>query len=595
MSFRKEVVNKLLKVMGYVPIGNIERPPSMPVDPYSEGVVGWYSRQMQIVRDRRSAYYDFEQIADFVLGASALEMYAEDAFPWNHERGATTWVTSNNPKVTESINDLNRKIDIESVIPSLSYTAAMYGDSFDFMLLSESGGVEALKQMLPSQLTRIDDEFGRLVGFAPGIVEYFPGRDPIPEDLSRPWDILHTRIMGFFTRTVGHGTSMLTPVRYIWRQLKIMLDSMVLYRWTKGAAKYVYYVDVGTNPIEKQMQIVNMWRLYIKKKQHYDPKKGIFDQEWNPESLDEDLFWPLPKDSNSRIDVLNANPDVKAVADIDLYVNLFFSGLRIPKAFMGFEGDIGAREVLPYQSIRYANVAYKLQRAVLTSLIRLYQIHNTIVGLDPLEGDNSFKVHTSTISHLYDVAKSELLSIKMDMMGRLLEFGEQVNLKQDVWLKYILKTFVDLDDDMVRTLMANSNNWDNETDSEPTAKERDIIHKTMKTFGEEDEQAKKEAEKTGQPKRTTVIDKLNLFREMEGLVNPTLDSVQHGTFTEADYKKIKEAVGQNGAKEQEKKSQIRAMIEQSDKIKRADMEKRKKLREKKLENQQRLQHEMAKI
>lgn len=456
---KQGILNKLRHVFG---LTKITPPKEMIMPnielPYMDGVLGWYNKTMQMSRDRRSIYYDMEQIGDFVLGSSALEMYTEDAFPFNHDRGATIWISSSNQKVIRILDELNRRIEIETLIPAITYTTAQYGDDFQYLLLSEKG-IESVRQIPPYMLTRIEDHYGRLLGYTPGIVDYVPGRDSnIPTPLSRPWDILHTRLFSSYTRVTGHGTSMLMPVRYIWRQLKIMMDAMVLYRWTRGPDRMVYYIDVGTAPPEQQMRILNQWKLYIKKRQHFNPETRSFDQEWNPESIDEDIFFPTSKNSQSKIERLAGASNVSDIADVQLYVNLFFAGLRIPKAFMGFEGEIMAREVLPYQSIRYANVAYKLQRSVLASLVRMYQIHLAVLGYDVRDPNNSFKVHTSTISHLYDVAKSELLQAKMEIMRSLLEFGDNVQLNRENWLQYILRTYLDMDNNVIQSLMHDRDN-----------------------------------------------------------------------------------------------------------------------------------------
>lgn len=476
MSFYQNIVHKLLKIAGVIPHQTqIQNPiQNLGIDQYSEGAVGWYNRHMRMTRDRRTAYYDYEQIADFVLGGSALDMYVEDALPFSQDKMATTWITATNPKIQDEIRKLDQRIDKEAMIQNQAYTAALYGDDFQYIALSKEG-VVGTKQILPFALTRIEDTFGQLLGFAPGMLDQSTSNQQPPHPMARPYDIIHTRIISKFTRHTGHGVSMLDPVRYIWRQLKIMLDSSVLYRYSRGPNRRVFYIDVGTQPIEEQLRTVNMWRQYMKKKINFNPGSGAFDQEWNPESIEEDIFFPLPKGSNSRIETIQGSGNVGEIADIQLYINLFFAGLRIPKAFMGFEGEILAREVLPYQSIRYANVAYRLQRAVIGSLVKLYYMHLVMLGFDPDTEKDAFKVHTSTISHLYDVAKSELLNVKMEMLEKLLSFGDSVQLKKDAWLRYLLNTYLDIDDQMIQALLPPS-----PEDVDLDDKTKNDIHKVMK-------------------------------------------------------------------------------------------------------------------
>lgn len=532
-----QIIRRLKNVFG---LFKIKQPQQkfMPLEePYGENMMGWYNRTMQMARDRRSIYYDMEQISDFVLGMSALEMYTEDSFPFNQERGSSIWISSSNSKLIQAINELNRRIDIETLIPSMAFTTAQYGDNFEYLTLSEDG-VASIRQISPLMLTRIENQYGQLLGFTPGIVDYIPGRDAtIPMPLSRPWDVLHTRLCSTHTRVTGHGTSMLMPVRQTWRQLKIMMDSMVLYRWTRGPDRMVYYVDVGTSPPEQQMRVLNQWKLYIKKKQHFNPSTGSFDQEWNPESIDEDIFWPISKNSQSKIERLPGASNVNDIADVQMYINLFFAGLRIPKAFMGFEGEIMAREVLPFQSIRYANVAYKLQRAVLTSLARLYQIHLTLKGYNVRLPENSFKVHTSTISHLYDVAKSQLLQAKMEIMRTLLDFGDSVQLDKNNWLRYILRTYLDMEDGVIQSLFPVQNNAEEEI---PSDSDRDSIDKAMTSL---------------ESKNPETMERLKTLKKMSPYFNPSASSQE----VEADYEQLTKEIDSKDDRAFQDK--IRSLIE----------------------------------
>jgi len=526
MSFSKRLAASLRSLVGAGrshPIQN--QPEQFMQQQWMDGVLGWYGRHTTLQRDRRSAYYDFEQIGDFVLGASALDMYTEDAFPYDHQKNATIWVSSQNPKVSAELNKLMNRIDVNTLVPSMAYTTALYGDEFSYLLFSDRG-IEAVRQIFPYLLTRIEDQYGRLRGFTPGIHDFVDGRDPEPNPISQPYEVIHTRLPSAFMRHTGHGLSMLNPVRYIWRQLKIMLDGLVLYRWTKGVDRTVYYVDTGTNPPEKQMEIVHRWRQQIKKRSLFDPAQDTYKQEWYPEQLVDDIFWPLPKGSNSRVEKLGGSANVTEVADVQYYTNLFFAGLRIPKAHMGFEGEIMAREVLPYQSIRYANVAYRLQRAVLSSLARMFQIHLLVIGIDSRKKENAFIVHAPTISHLYDVAQNELLTAKMELLQKLIEFGDTLTLDRSVWLRYLLQNYLDIDENMVQALLpASSLDQGEFTDSEDLDRmrpqDRDAVHKAFMDS-------------------PTAQGKLRTLREMQKFFSPSYGSADLPHAEE--YDKITRAV-----------------------------------------------------
>ena len=65
-----------------------------------------------------------------------------------------------------------------------------------------------------------------------------------------------------------YGDSILYPAMTAWEQLKMVEDSLVVYRMTKAADRIIYYVDVGNATPEEAYDIVNRWRKSIKKREH---------------------------------------------------------------------------------------------------------------------------------------------------------------------------------------------------------------------------------------------------------------------------------------------------------------------------------------
>ena len=467
-------LNLLYNIFGFKKGEKVEVDPENILDKENQmsGLNDWDQQTNKIPRRREDRYRELERIQDFLLGESAINAFVNDAFPYDHERsaddpqkGLKIWVTSKNDKVKRELDLLHDRIGIDELTEGMAAMASLYGECFDQLLLSEEEGVVALCPISPYALSRVEDGRNRLLGFAPGIRDVITyhtlGRKTTLEDLSesdkenltRPWDIVHTRIIGPRTRYDGYGVSLLQPVMSIWKQLKTLLDSAVLYRYTTGPSRTIYYVDTGTAPPEKQHFIVNMWRKYIKQNQYFNKTTGTLDHEWKPAAYDLDLVWPISKDNNSRIERLDGNSNVEDMADIKLYIDLWFAGTQIPKGFLGFEGDIETRETLPQQAIRYANVVYKVQRAILRSIITIDKIHLTLKGFDVKDPDNQFTVHTNSMTHLHMVAKKELMTAKFGIMQDLSELGDTLDLKKPLWSKYILMDYLGLSEKVVNKLI----------------------------------------------------------------------------------------------------------------------------------------------
>ncbi|MGW8181600.1 MAG: portal protein, partial [bacterium] len=280
------------------------------------------------------------------------------------------------------------------------------------------------------------------------------GQTKEDEPALQPWDILHIKIAGNRIDNV-YGDSILRPVRRIWKQLKIMEDSVVLYRINRAPDRLVFYLDVGANagPIEAQ-RVLNLWRQWFKKRQYYDPATGEYRAEYNPMSLDEDMFIATTQGSATKIDKMAGSGGIGDILDLEYFRDRVFAGLRIPKAYMGFEGDINAKATLAQQDIRYSRTIKRIQRAVIVGLTRLCQIHLAMKHEQDYVESAQFKVLMSPVSYLDELQKAELWNLKMDMAQRLAEVGLNVMMLERVaWLTYILSEFVGLPDKFIKQLV----------------------------------------------------------------------------------------------------------------------------------------------
>lgn len=434
-------------------------------DPYMGRAASWYDAQMQFQQDRRRAYEDYEEMDTFGLISSALEIYQEEATQYDPDKGAAMWISTKNQKVSDLWDELGQNVNREERLPAQARNVAKFGDHFEQIAYSNEEGIVSLMYTRPDLVSRVEDKFARLLGFAPGIVEPFELEDDkLPEGLSKAWDFLHFRIMGSRLDSV-HGDSLLLPARRDWRQLKIIEDTLVLYRINRAPDRFIYYIDVGTQPLEEQFNTVRKWRQFIKKRMAFDPSQKIMRQEYNPMTADEDLFWPTRKDSNSRIEKFPGSGPVGDIYDVEYFRNKIFAALRVPKAYMGFEGDVNAKATLLQQDVRFARTIKRLQRALIIGWTRAMQIHmvlrsNDTDKFDPLKPENEFQLQMTPSSYLDDLQRKELYDLRLDLASRLADMGRMMNLKRKSWLTWVLHEFVGLADEKVKEILTPGDSWD---------------------------------------------------------------------------------------------------------------------------------------
>lgn len=312
----------------------------------------WYDSMLRFENNRQAVYAFVEEASSFDVLASALDLYAEDATQVDPEKGRSYWVTGEDQGIVSELEKMFERIQAEDEIFGWARSAAMYGDCFEQIISTPTEGVVSLEHVNPHQITRIQDRFGRLQGFAGGLIPEEQlqrmKRDPNAAKglkVSNPWDFLHFRLVGS-NRVSSHGSSMLLSARHCWRQLKIVEDSLVLYRVQRAPDRTVYYIETDGQSVEDKFRTAHQWRRHLRKRMYWNPQTGGFRQEYHPWAIDQDIYMPINRGSETKIERQPAGTDLGDIYDVDHLVNKLFSALRIPKAYMGWEGDVNAKATL---------------------------------------------------------------------------------------------------------------------------------------------------------------------------------------------------------------------------------------------------------
>ena len=449
------------------------------------GVGYWLDQQLRLAIDRRSSYTDYE-IMDKGIISSALDLISEDSAVMDMDKGRTIWPETKNDKVRNHLTELCDRLNVEEHIGSIARTIAKYGTDFEQLAYKKGIGVYSWKYTRPDTLTRVEDEFGRLLGFTPGILEdtLYSDKEKLPNKLSRPWDFIHFRTTAKH-RELIHGESVIDAARAFWRPLEILLNQVVIYRLKYGPDRWVFYIDTGEQAPDQSMRTLERWRRFFKKQQYNGQQQ--YETEYNPWSVDDDIYFPLATGSQSRIDKLQGSSNMSDIGDVELYINLLFATLRIPKAFMGFEGEINAKATLVQESLRYARMIFNIQRSIISGFNRLGQIHLTLLGINPLLPENKFTFTMPISTHLIEASKAELMQLRVEVAERLINATDRFeNIDKDEWAKYILTEYLKLPGALVKKLITPGppKPDDVENNYQFDSKEVDGVLNDMKSKGE---------------------------------------------------------------------------------------------------------------
>lgn len=210
-----------------------------------------------------------------------------------------------------------------------------------------------------------------------------------------------------------YGTSILKPVVRLWKRLKMLEDAITVYRLSRATQRYIFRVYTGDLPPEEARRYVLQIRDELKKNKVIDPRTGDLSVEANFWDINDDLWISVGSDGRDvQVDILQGNPNIADIGDIEYFLSQFFGALNIPKAYMGNEYDVN-RATLVMQDVRFGRVIRSLQPYFARALEELFEKY---IKANGVEATVEVKFYFPNIE---DMTRIEYLSEKANLLTML--------------------------------------------------------------------------------------------------------------------------------------------------------------------------------
>lgn len=360
--------------------------------------------------DRMSRYSDFTEMEGTPEIASALDIYSEETVA-SDEQGKVLHVYSENRKIQEILENLfYETLNVEFNLVMWARNLCKYGDFFLFNDVHPDYGVI---NAYPISISEVEREEG------------FDTQDPMAvrfrwvtqgNQVLENWQISHFRLLGN-DAFLPYGSSVLESARRIWRQLILIEDAMLVYRVIRAPERRVFYIDVGNVPPEDVSNYIEQAQTSLKRNQVVDKNKGQVDLRYNPLSVDEDYFLPVRGgESGTRIDTLAGGQNTAAIEDVQYIQKKLFAALKVPKAYLGYDEDIGAKATLAQEDIRFSRTIQRIQKTIISELNKLSMVHLYCHGYEG-EDLSDFELRLSNPSSVAQQQKLELIRARFEIAG----------------------------------------------------------------------------------------------------------------------------------------------------------------------------------
>lgn len=360
--------------------------------------------------DRMSRYSDFAEMEGTPEIASALDIYAEETCS-SDEHGHSLHIYSENRKVQELLDNLFYDIlNVEFNLVMWVRNLCKYGDFFLFNDVHPEYGVVSAYPIAISEMEReegFDTDDPMAVRF-----RWVTQGNQVLEN----WQVSHFRLLGN-DAFLPYGSSVLEAARRIWRQLILIEDAMLVYRVIRAPERRVFYIDVGNVPPEDVSNYLEQAQTSLKRNQVIAKDTGKVDLRYNPLSVDEDYFLPVRGgESGTKIDTLAGGQNTAAIEDVQYIQKKLFAALKIPKAYLGYDEDVGSKATLAQEDIRFSRSIQRIQKTILSEMNKLAMIHLYCHGYDG-EDLADFELKLSNPSSVAQQQKLELIRSRFEIAG----------------------------------------------------------------------------------------------------------------------------------------------------------------------------------
>ena len=209
-------------------------------------------------------------------------------------------------------------------------------------------------------------------------------------------------------------------------QLRMIEDSLVIYRISRAPERRIFYIDVGNLPKIKAEQYLKDVMNRYRNKLVYDASTGEIKDDRNHMSMLED-FW-LPRREGGRgteITTLPGGSNLGEIDDIIYFQRKLYRSLNVPISRMEAEQNfsIGRSTEITRDELKFTKFVQRLRKNFAKVFHDLLRTQLILTGVIAEEEWDSMKEHIAydwmQDGHFAELRDAEILRERIDMLGTL--------------------------------------------------------------------------------------------------------------------------------------------------------------------------------
>jgi len=266
-------------------------------------------------------------------------------------------------------------------------------------------------------------------------------------------------------RILSHLHKALKPVN----QLRMMEDSLVIYRLARAPERRIFYIDVGNLPKGKAEEYLRNIMAKYRNKMVYDAETGDMKDDKKHMSMLED-FW-LPRREGGRgteISTLPGGENLGQIDDIEYFRKKLYKSLNVPSGRLEQENQFSlgrsteiSRDELKFQ--KFINRLRKKFSALFIDILKTQLILKGVVTEEEWESIRSdISIDFLKDNHFSELKDAELIRERLATLREVDEYAGRYYSVEWIRKNILMQTDEEIEDIITQIKQDETNNTEDE-------------------------------------------------------------------------------------------------------------------------------------
>ena len=252
-------------------------------------------------------------------------------------------------------------------------------------------------------------------------------------------------------KIVSHLHKALKPIN----QLRMMEDSLVIYRLARAPERRIFYIDVGNLPTQKAEKHMKDIMSRYRNKLVYDANTGQLKDDRKHMSMLED-FW-LPRKEGGRgteISTLPGGENLGQIDDIVYFQKRLYRSLNVPLSRLEQEAQfsLGRATEINRDEVKFQKFIDRLRKRFSNLFLHILKKQLILKGIiteqDWEEWKNDITVDFIRDNHFSELKEAEVLRERLQTMDQVSQYVGEYFSKEWVW-----KNVLQMQEDEVENIL----------------------------------------------------------------------------------------------------------------------------------------------